>query len=240
MTTNVRSDWKSVVKIFFLLTLINCVTYKPFGIIISKGARLRTDCGYQESNNLFDVKGIYVKNARIKPLLHKLTYKNGKTRHDNMVFNLVKGESIILLLWGRYVPYPGTTAHAYEQLGLFIGLDSIISGDTIFFNKDNTQAVFYFDRFYDMLHHTGYTKDMDGYLLIDSIYDDTISGIVDFDAETKGYYSTYQADQSIRDTVDSWVGCEIEFKATLEKVKKDSVVVGHVLLDLYYETESDN
>lgn len=224
-----------LVTIIFALC-ISCITYTR-RLVTPKGARLKTDCGYEESNNFYDIIGIYVKNAKIKPFLYKngFTVFGRKTKYEEMVFKLVKGKSIILLLWGRYDPHPGTTAHAHEELGLFIGLDSIITGDSLFFKKNGIPTIFYFDRFYDMLQQTGYTRDLDGYLFIDSIHGDTISGIIDFSAETKGYYSSFHAGQSIYDTTGSWVGCDIKFKATLEQSREDSVSIGSVILRWSHE-----
>ena len=233
---------KRIYIIIVVLLYTICMTYKPIGIVIPKGARLHTDCGYQDSNTFYDITGIYMVNAKIKPFLHenKYTLRGHEIKNDYMEFKLVKGMSIILLLWGSYIPHPGTTAHSREKLGLFIGLDSMIAGDSLFFNRDSIPTIFYFDRFYDFLHQTGYTRNLDGYLFIDSIHGDTISGMINFHADTKGYYSSYDAGQRIYDTTGSWVGCDIQFKATLEKLKEDSVSIGRVDLNWYFETDSED
>lgn len=224
---------KFTLIVIILIVCISCVIYRQRGVTIPKGARLKTDCGYDESLNFYDVKGVYVKNAKIKPFLYKLKSYDGKSKNDYMEFYLVKGENTIILLWGHYEPYPGTFPHAVEEFGFFVGLDTIELNDTLFFNPDSSAGIFYFRRSYWGLHHTGYTRELDGNLLFTSIVGDTLSGIVDFTGETEGYYySSYHGNYIDESCVSSWISCDIHFKATLEQFEKDSILIGRVSLDL--------
>ena len=70
---------KEICTIIACLMFLTCVTYRHFGVVVPKGARLKIDCGYEETLNFYDVTAFYVKNAEVESSVSIREFENSES-----------------------------------------------------------------------------------------------------------------------------------------------------------------
>jgi hypothetical protein len=124
-----------------------------------------------------------------------------------------------------------------ENCFFIIVLDTLCINDSIQLASGNIELYFYYHRMSPFfLGQNGYTTELEGYLVIDSLRDDNLSGTVRFSGEAVGYYHSNEISD---DEVESWVSGDIIFTAVKREVKEDSMVVGRILGPLKKEKSND-
>lgn len=225
-----------------LLILTACPTlYEPYGPppypVIQKGARLKIESSHDESSHEFDVLGTYDEEARLTARLRTSYSEDGESKYDRMHFSLVKGRRFVLMLWGsELVPYVHLLGEARTSFHLFFVLDSVMTGDTLSLKGDNIASVFYFEKKDTLICHTGYSTELDGYLILDRLDDDTLSGFVYLKGKALGYYGSFASGDTISDSYnESMCDAEIAFRATKDLGQTDSLYIGSVLVNAFFD-----
>jgi hypothetical protein len=219
-----RSDWIRRLVSILLVLLASCITYKPQGIIKSKGARIRIDCGYEETLTFYDVTAFFVDKAMVKP---STSFVQDQDLHaEVLTLFLVPGNHKVLALYGYYEKYPNAIDTPNENFFFIIVLDTLSLNDSIQLASDNIECHFSYARWFPFFSiQEGYAMELEGCLVINSIQDSVLSGAARFSGEAVGYYDSAEISD---DDMESWVSGSVEFAAVRHEIKEDSLVVGHI------------
>jgi hypothetical protein len=221
-----RSDWIRRLISTLMVLLAGCITYKPQRVVIPKGGRVKIVSGYEETLNFYDVTAFFTDSASVKS---STSIDEADDRHrEILTLSLVPGQHTVLTINGQYQAIPGMLDVPVESYSLIIMLDTLCVNDTIQLTSDSIELYFHhLGLGFDLIQES-YTTELEGYLVIDSLKDNTVSGTVRFFGEAIGYYHSTKITD---DEVESWVSGDIRFTAVKQEVKQDSMVVGRTLAD---------
>lgn len=230
-----QSDWIRRLISTLMVLLAGCITYKPQRVVIPKGGRVKIVSGYEETLNFYDVTAFFTDSASVKS---STSINEADDRHSEVLtLSLVPGDHTVLAIYGRYEAIPHALDVPVGNYSFIIILDTLCVNDTMQLASDNIEH--YFDYFmfwlfglvqYDCANEFG------GYLVIDSLTDNTLSGTVRFSGEVVGHYYSHEISD---DNVESWVSGDIKFRAVKQEVKDGLMVIGRTLDPLRHKETED-
>ncbi|MGB9722175.1 MAG: hypothetical protein ACPL28_11945 [bacterium] len=185
---------------------------------------MKIESSYDEITYLYDVYALYIQNVDIETTL---------THYDSisslMTIILVPGSrKTVFFLSGTFAPIPHSTAGA-ERFSLFMALNSFNLNDTIYFTFDNITAFFFYEKLYSGLLQNGFATELDGYLVINQINGDTLSGYIKINGEAVGVY--FSPISNVHDFhVRSWISGQIEFRANKKTPEGKQKIIAKILV----------